>query len=120
MTKITIKPSEEIVAQAVKPVVVTDARGRALTLRKPNVLSQFRLVKMLGDSARNTAYMAMITPLTYLTQIDDEAIAPPTTERELEALIQRLDDDGVMAIMEGLQANYASQSVDDREAALKN
>ncbi len=120
--KVTINPaaSGAMTAEVKSEHQVTDAKGRVLTLRKPNVLAQYRLVKMLGDSARNAAYMAMVTPLTYLAAIDGEPVMPPSTERELDALIQRLDDEGVMAIMDGLSANFVVPTQVEQEAALTN
>lgn len=114
------KPSEEVIIQAAAEVKVQDARGRVLALRKPNVLAQFRLVKMLGETARNSTYMTLVTPLTYLIAIDGDQVSPPSSERELEALIQRLDDDGVMAVLDGVQKHFGGGIKADEEAALKN
>ncbi len=115
------KPSTQVTEQASAEITVEDARGRTFTLKKPNVLAQFRLVKMLGDAARNSAYMAMVTPITYVVAIDGEAIVQPQTERELDALIQRLDEPGIMAILDALAENFGNDdSPEDKEAALKN
>lgn|GEM_PF-1005397 len=78
-----------------------DSRGRVITLGKPGVLAQFRLTKMLGPLAANHTYMQMILPLLYIKSIDDgdgegaHPIGFPQTDREVEALIQRLDEEGV-------------------------
>lgn len=115
------KPSAQATEQAIAEITVKDSRGRIITLKKPNVLAQFRLVKMLGESARNSAYMAMVTPLTYLVSFDGDAIIPPQTERELDALIQRLDEPGIMAILDALAEHFGSdETEEDEEEALKN
>lgn len=93
-------------------VEVTDALGRVLTLRKPNVLAQYQLVKMLGaDVASNQVYLSMVMPLLYLQKIEGDA-ANFSNQRELEALIQRLDEEGLQALASGIQEHFQSQPVD--------
>ena len=118
--KVQVKPSDDVIRTAQAEISVTDAQGRTLTLRKPNVLAHYRLVKILGDAASNTAYMSLVSPITYLTAIDGSPVAQPNTERELDALIQRLDEDGIMALMDGLQKHFAKAPQAEQEQALKN
>jgi hypothetical protein len=121
--KVTVNqstPSQQATEDARKTHEVTDAKGRVLTLKKPNVLAQFRLVKILGDAARNATYMQLVTPLTYLVAIDGEEVIQPRSDRELDALIGRLDDEGVMAIMDNLPVLFGTGSQADQEQALKN
>ncbi|MCA3183920.1 MULTISPECIES: hypothetical protein [unclassified Cupriavidus] len=120
MPKVTINhdaptPSQQIVAAAAAEVVVKDAKGRALTLRKPGLLAQFRLIEAMGaESAANDVYRMMCMPLLCLVAIDGEAILQPTTKMQLEALIQRVEEDGFVAIQEGsVQFAGASQGLDD-------
>jgi len=91
-------PSDELVKKAQEEVLAEDANGRIITLRKPGVLAQFRMVEMLGETAANQTYMSMVLPLIYVTAIDGEPVPAPSTKRELEALIQRLDEEGVGAV----------------------
>lgn len=99
-------------------IEVKDARGRVLALRKPNVLAQFRLIEMLGATAENRIYLAMSIPLLYLQSIDGEA-ANFSTRRELEALIQQLDDDGIAALQEAIGEHFAPPSEDATKAVAK-
>lgn len=115
----TQTPSEQMTAHARAEVTVTDALGRRITLKKPNVLAQFRLVRMMGESAKNSSYMAMVSPLTYVSAIDGDMVALPASERELDALIQRLDEAGFMAVVDGIQEHFGEQE-EDQETALKN
>ncbi|MGC8703724.1 MAG: hypothetical protein ACP5RV_12465, partial [Thiomonas sp.] len=90
-------------------VEVTDALGRVLTLRRPNVLAQYQLVKMLGaDVASNQVYLSMVMPLLYLQKIDGEA-ANFANVREMEAMIQRLDEEKMEALNRGIQENFQSR-----------
>jgi hypothetical protein len=112
-------PSQQFIDKAKAEVVVTDPKGRVVVLRKPGVLAQYRLVDMLGNSASNQAYMGMVMPLTYVGSIDGDDVSIGT-RRELEALIVRLDEDGIFAIATAVQKNFGEQDPEADQAALKN
>lgn len=126
MTKITVKeagdlPSQTIVKQAAARVTIEDGNGRSITLQKPGVLAQFRLIKILGpETARNTTYVQMVLPLTYVVDIDGMVVAQPNTEREIDALISRLDEEGVTAVMIGVQEHFGSGSAEQAKEEIKN
>lgn len=109
MTKVTITQSgpttsAQIIAAANATFEEKDRRGRVLTMKKPALLSQFRLTEAMGpETAENGAYRAMCLPLMWLTAIDGEAVNLPTTKLEIEAMIQRLDEDGFVALHTGIQ-----------------
>ncbi|KAF1009482.1 MAG: hypothetical protein GAK28_00120 [Luteibacter sp.] len=111
--------SEQLIRQASAEVATTDAKGRRIVLRKPGVLAQFRLVEMLGASASNQTYMGMVLPLTFVGSIDGDAVSI-STKRELEALIQRLDEGGIMAVAAAVQANFGEQDTEADKEAVKN
>jgi hypothetical protein len=119
--KVTINesPSAELIAQAKKEFEIIDDKGRIIKLRKPGVLSQFRLVEMLGESAQNQVYVGMCLPLTYITTIDGESVTM-RTKRELEALIQRLDDEGVEAVCAGVMEHFGKVDADAAKEQVKN
>lgn len=106
-------PSAELIADGKKQVRLSpDPRGRVITLAKPGVLAQFRLVKMMGAAASNQAYMSMILPILFVTGIDGDPVHAPTSEREIEALIQRLDEDGVSHVAVGVMKHYNGAVID--------
>lgn len=113
-------PSMQAVAKAAAEHVITDAKGRAIKLKKPGVLAQFRLIEALGDSAKNEVYMAMVLPLIFVVEIDGDMVLQPNTKREVEALIQRLDEEGVAAVVNSVQQHFGSSNPDADKAALKN
>lgn len=80
-----------------------DDEGRAtkhrVVMRKPGVLAPFQLVEALGDAASNEAYMRMVAPLVYVSELDGDPIYPPATKLEVEALIVRLGEGGMGAVM---------------------
>lgn len=117
----TETPSDALVKKAAAEVTIQTPNGFSVTLKRPGVLSSFRLVKMLGDAARNVVYMNMVLPFTYITAIDGRAVAAPNTEREIEALITRLDEEGVAAVMNAVSENFgAQQDPTEAQAEVKN
>lgn len=123
MAKVTLNnntPAEQLVAKAQATAQITDARGRVITLKKPGVLAQFRLIEALGDTAQNQVYMGMVLPLIFVSDIDGEPVIPPTRKSEVEALIQRLDEDGITAVQEGVREHYGASTPEDDRAAIKN
>lgn len=119
MTNVTLNPSEEVVKASAAEVTVTDSRGRSISLKKPNLLSQYRLVEILGEAGDYNAYRTMCLPLIYVSAIDGEAVFQPANKRELEALIQRLDEDGLIAINEGLQKHFQARTEEAEKEAIK-
>jgi hypothetical protein len=117
--KVTVNPSEQVIAKAVAEVTITDARGRSIKLKKPGVLAQFRLVEILGDTSKNETYMNMVLPMIYVAAIDDEPVYQPASKREVEALIQRLDEDGVSAVISGARENFGASDPEADKVALK-
>lgn len=118
---VTIKttPSEEVIAKAVEESVTTDSHGRAIKIKKPGILSQYRLIEALGDSAQNQTYMSMVLPLIYVTAIDDLAVHQPKTKMQVEALIQLLDEHGVDAVMRHVQETFGQNDPEQDKADLK-
>lgn len=118
--KVSINPTEQVIAKANAEVVVTDPNGRSIKLKKPGVLAQFRLVEALGDTAQNAVYMGMVMPLIFVAEIDGDPVFPPNTKREVEALIQRLDTDGVNFVAQTVQEKFGKTDPEQDKAALKN
>lgn len=118
MTTVTIldTPSAQIIADA-NAIETIKAGNMMIGLKKPSVVTQYRIVEMLGASAKNDVYMGMIMPLLWVAEIDGEATHQPKTKLQLEALIQRLDETGIGALMEHLQSKAAPA---EQEEAIKN
>lgn len=117
--KMIEKPSDQVVAKALAEVQVPDSTGRVFTLRKPGLLAQYRLVEVAGDSAKNEVYLGMIRPLIYIVAIDGDPVIQPINKMQLEALITRIEDHGLSAVMDGIIANYGAQDPEAEKAALK-
>jgi hypothetical protein len=113
-------PADEVIARAKGEIVVFDDKGRAIKIKKPGILAQYRLIEVLGKTAANTTYMDMVMPLIYVAEIDGEVVFQPATKGEVEALIQRLDEDGVNTVMAAVYANFGKQNAETDKAAIKN
>lgn len=100
-------PSADIIKASVSGVTVTDSTGRRIHLRKPGPLAQYRLVEAAGATAENKTYMAMALPLIYVAAIDDTPVPAIATKPQLEALIQRLGDEGLEAVGNGIGEHFA-------------
>ena len=113
-------PTEQVIAAAAQEHVVTDSAGRVFKLRKPGVLAQFRLVEALGgETASNPVYMGMVFPLIFVAEISGDPVATPTTKRQVEALIQRLDTDGVNFVAQKVEELFGQQTPDEDKNRLK-
>jgi hypothetical protein len=108
-------------AGSTQEVVVIDSIGRQITLKKPGLLAQFQIVEAAGpEAAENRVYMSMILPLIYVVSIDGLPVPPPRRKSEIDALIQRLEDHGFLALRNGLEEHFADQSeLDDKKAKVK-
>lgn len=112
-------PTAHLIAQAAASVQVTDSKGRVISIRKPGILAQYRIVEVMGKSADIETYRGMVTPLIYITAIDDDPIAQPTNKLQLEALIQRTGDEGLEAVIKGIVQNFGEQDAEADKAAIK-
>jgi len=94
-------------------VMVKDAKGRVLTLRKPPLLAEFRMTEAAGPKlAGNAAYMAMAMPLIYVTAIDGQPVTVPQSPREVEALVDLVDHAGYAAVMRGIKEHFPETNPD--------
>lgn len=115
MAKITI---EETPAAAAAHEA-TDPRGRKVALRKLNALDRMRLTELVGgENAKNEAYMTYATLAYHVAGIDGDVVPKPATKAQLEALVQRLDEDGLAAAVQALPGLYPDAAA--AEALLKN
>lgn len=99
-------------------VTITDKKGKKIVLKKPNVLAQYHIVEIVGDSAKNQVYMAMVMPLLYVESIDGVGVSM-SKKSELEALILRLGDEGVSCVMNAVQENFMPKDAGDEKEKLK-
>lgn len=104
-------PSEAIVQQAAQPVSVVDAKGRRLVMRRPTALDTLRLLKAAGPVlAQNEAWLGMAGLVFCVLEIDGVPVPTPTSEQQIEALVERLGDLGLAAIAQSLEEDKQAES----------
>ena len=81
---------------------IIDKKGRVICIRKPPFTTRFKILRMVGSqNGNNDAYVSEILALSWISSIDGEPVVL-TTEREAEALLQRLDEHGYVSLIEGI------------------
>ena len=84
-------------------MTLTDATGRVLQVRRPGALDRLRLFKAVGPTlASNERYVGYAMLAMCVSAIDGVPQPTPMNEGQLEALVQRLGDAGMVAIGQGL------------------
>lgn len=98
-----LSPSQRIIAEASHEFELTDALGRVLRVRRPGALDRLRLFKAVGPVlASNDRYVGYGMLAMCVSSIDGVPQPGPANEGQLEALVQRLGDAGMVAIGQGL------------------
>lgn len=101
-------------------VKIKTPAGREITLRRPPVLAQLRLVDAIGDSAANRVYLGMCMPLIYVAAIDGVDVPPLDSKKQVEALFQRLDEEGLEAVNAGITEHFVRDEKAEVESAKKS
>jgi hypothetical protein len=92
-------PTAQIINAAMAPLVVRDADGRELVLRRLTALDRLRLFKAIGPIlSQNNLYLGMATLAASVTSIDTIPVPAPANEGQIEALVARLGDVGIAAV----------------------
>jgi predicted metalloprotease with PDZ domain len=92
--------------------VITDKAGRRITLRKFGVLEMLRLFKAVGpELSVNRPYMGAAIVASSVAMIDDVPVPVPVNEAGVEAVMERLGDDGVAAVSAAIKKPPVEQLV---------
>ncbi len=125
MTKVTVnpqtapQPAGQVVAQAATEVQVPDTRGRVITMRKPNPITRLRFIDAMGESSSNRLWAANVWPLMYVAAIDGQPLPTPSNKSQIEALYQRLDEDGLEVVLAAHEAHFNTEGADVNEDLAK-
>ena len=96
-------PSARIVAEAAAMSSVTDGLGRVLEFRRAGALDRLRLFKAVGAGlAHNDRYLGYAMLAMCVSSIDGVPVPQPVNEGQVEMLVQRLGDAGMVAVGQGL------------------
>src|SRR6185437_9619434 len=84
--------------------IVTDVIGRKLKISEPNFMQKAEVTRLCGDDSTNVGYMyGFVMPCCWVTAIDDVPVPFPVTHREILGLMQRVGEEGVVAILPAMQ-----------------
>jgi hypothetical protein len=112
--------SEQLVAKAAASIEIPYAGGHKLVIRKPGVLAQYRLVEALGpEKSKNQTLVNMYLPLVYLASIDGDPVGSPANSLEVDAIVTALDEDGLNALMMGVEKHFGKQDPEADRVKLK-
>lgn len=112
-------PSEQLVAEAAQEVSFVGPSGKAYKLAQPDLLSEFRLTALVGgERAMNQAYMLMLAPITYITEIDGEVLGFPMTFSEVEVRIKRVGTDYI-ALNEKVLETFGKTDAEAAKTTIK-
>lgn len=118
--KVTIIDNKIEEVEAIKPnktVTIRDKQNRTIILKKPNAVQQFRLLELVGpEASKNQVYMNMALPILFIDSIDGVPVMM-STKGEFEALISRLDDEGILSVTNGVMENFKES--EDKETIKK-
>jgi hypothetical protein len=108
-------PSQAILRECAQTSATVDAKGRRLSLRRLTALDTLRLFKAAGPIlAQNEPWLSMAGLAFSVLEIDGVPVPAPTTEAQIEGLIDRLGDEGLAAVASVIKDEYpASQTRDD-------
>lgn len=85
------------------PTVLTDAKGRKLTLRTLTVRDQARMLRAIGsinpNQAQNQPYVQIVECAFMVADIDGVPQPMPSTEGQIDGALDRLGDEGMSVVM---------------------
>ena len=96
------KPSEKVTKNPIDGLIVKDAGGRTLRLRKPDILDMYDLFSALGEDSQKPICVMMATKVLHVATIDDMVLECPKSYAQFRAALKRVGEDGLLAIDDAL------------------
>jgi len=112
------RPSEKIIKKGKATYEVVDELGRIIKVRAPSYLERTDFISALGERGESIAYLNQVMPAMYVKEIDGTAVFMPTKLSEVRAILQKLDDEGVAAVIECVVNNIIEDKT-EKEAKEK-
>jgi hypothetical protein len=92
-------PTESILSGARREIKAQDRRGRIIVARRFTALDTLRLLKAAGpDLSRNEAWLRMAMLAAAVTSIDSVPVPAPGNEAQIEAIVEKLGEEGLEAV----------------------
>ena len=107
-------PSSDIVKAARKTWEVRDELGRVIRGRALSVLDQARMFKAIGSvHSDNSAYVRLAMIAFSVSHIDGAPVSTPVNESGVDAAINRLGDEGYVAVQAMVESMIAERVAAD-------
>lgn len=101
-----------------RTATIRDSRRRMLTVKRLNAIEKMRLARALAENSGNDSYANFAVVAASVRELDGEFIPFPMNTIQLEALVARLDDQGMEAALVALVSVSSAAQID--QAAVKN
>ena len=97
-----------------KNAVVVDSQGRAIKVRKSSAIDKMRLLRVVGAAdSDNAAFMNYATLASMVTEIDSLPCTPIASMLDIEAMVQRLEEYGLEAVLNARRYLVRTAGVSD-------
>lgn len=114
-------PSQTIVNSATTMGEIVDAQGRRLAVRRLSALDRMRLFAAAGgELSGNQQWIGLAAIAASCVGIDGDQVPKPVSRLQVEALVERLGDDGLNAIAEVYQKTFGVGVEEDVVDKAKN
>lgn len=92
---------------------VVDSHGRTIKIKKLSALDRMRLFHAVGaEDSENRLFMSYASAAATVTELEGMAVTPIANQIQLSALMARLDEYGIEAVVKGIIAlNSESEDV---------
>lgn len=109
-----VTPTQAVINRDQKTARFQDRRGRVIGIRRMGAGDRMRVMRVLGsEGTENLLYFGHAMLAACVRLFDGEELPMPTSRNEIEALVDRLDDDGLDAIAKAIEgAGWNNQTAD--------
>jgi len=109
-----VTPSSLIVSFSDRVFETQDNSGRKLKVRRINALDRLRLLKAAGpELSQNDAWLNMAALTLSVVELNGIPRPFPTNERQIEAAVSDLGDDGLHAVASALDEHDSESRLFD-------
>jgi hypothetical protein len=120
-SKVLPSASADVARSALKEVDVVDSLGRALKVKKMSISDKMRLSKAIGGvNTTNQYYFTICFLACSVVSIDATPVPPPQTEREIEALAERLGEEALDSVGAAYAEHFGVITQDEVRDEVKN
>ncbi len=121
MTAPAETPTQTMIKATAKVGETTDELGRRIVARRLTPLDRMRLFQAAGnDLAKNEQWIGLAALAASCIELAGDQVAKPVSKAQIEALVERLGDEGLSAIAEIYQETFGVTVEDDVVATAKN